>query len=236
MLFALYSEKQGDAQLFMHCLSACFLPFDAYALPGRGSDEDADICFPVSWNGPGSLAALPVRECRSAHGESAGDRADFCVSALPRITNSSILYLLVILPLASTRGRYAATLASLVAFFSFDFFLVPPFYSFVIYRAEEWIALVIFLVAALLTGNLAAALSQRAREALRRESETRALYHLVQSVSGEEAPEGQLRAICHAAVSVLAPLGVRDCEILAAEASPGVPSRSGQRKQGRRSG
>ena len=44
----------------------------------------------------------------------------------PRIPNISIVYLLVVLALASTRGRYAAIFASLVAFFSFDYFIVPP--------------------------------------------------------------------------------------------------------------
>ena len=64
-----------------------------------------------------------------------------------------------------TRGRYAAILASLVAFLSFDFFIVPPLYTFVIYRIEEWIALFVFLVDAILTGQLAAALRERAKEA-----------------------------------------------------------------------
>ena len=45
----------------------------------------------------------------------------------PTIPNISIVYLLVILVLASTRGRYAAILAAVIAFLSFDFFLVPPF-------------------------------------------------------------------------------------------------------------
>src|SRR5579859_2306737 len=50
----------------------------------------------------------------------------------PRIPNISLLYLLVVLTLASTRGLYAAILASVVAFLSFDFFLVPPLYTFTI--------------------------------------------------------------------------------------------------------
>src|SRR5215467_9134145 len=55
----------------------------------------------------------------------------------PTIPNISIVYLLVILLLATTRGRYAALMAAAVAFVSFDFFLVPPFYSFTISRGEE---------------------------------------------------------------------------------------------------
>src|SRR5690348_18492726 len=73
----------------------------------------------------------------------------------PRIPNISIVYLLVVLALASTRGRYASILASIVAFLTFDFFLVPPLYVFTINRIEEWIALVVFLVTAILTSQLA---------------------------------------------------------------------------------
>src|SRR6266699_3699824 len=103
----------------------------------------------------------------------------------PRIPNISIVYLLVVLALASTRGRYAAIFASLVAFFSFDFFIVPPLYTFVIARAEEWIALFVFLIDAILTGHLASALRQRAREAARRERETYMLYDLMRVTTRE---------------------------------------------------
>src|SRR5258706_16203563 len=82
----------------------------------------------------------------------------------PTISNISIVYLLVILALASTRGRYAAILASVVAFLSFDFFLVPPLYVFTINRVEEWIALFVFLVTAILTSQLAVTLRQRAEQ------------------------------------------------------------------------
>src|SRR5690348_12166382 len=44
----------------------------------------------------------------------------------PTIPNISIVYLLVILALATMRGRYASLVAAVVAFLSFDFFLVPP--------------------------------------------------------------------------------------------------------------
>ncbi len=91
----------------------------------------------------------------------------FTFHLYPRIPNISIVYLLVVIGLASTRGRYAAILASVVAFLSFDFFIVPPLYTFVIYRVEEWIALFVFLVDAILTGQLAAALRLRAKEASR---------------------------------------------------------------------
>src|SRR5260370_8766065 len=73
----------------------------------------------------------------------------------PTIPNISIVYLLVILALATTRGRYAALVAAVVAFVSFDFFLVPPFYSFTISRGEEWIPRFVFLVTVLIASHLA---------------------------------------------------------------------------------
>ena len=137
----------------------------------------------------------------------------------PRIPNISIVYLLVVISLASTRGRYASVLASLVAFFAFDYFLVPPLYVFTINRVEEWIALFVFLVTAILTSQLAVALRERAEQAARRERETRILYDLVRVATREEEPEHQLQAIVQAIVEVFASWGVRDCAVLQVDAT-----------------
>ncbi len=132
----------------------------------------------------------------------------------PRIPNISIVYLLVVLALATTRGRYAAIFASIVAFFSFDFFIVPPLYTFVMYHVEEWIALFVFLVDAILTGHLASALRQRAKSAARREHEARILYDLVRMTNREEGSARQLQVIVRAIVDVFSSWGVHDCAIL----------------------
>jgi len=132
----------------------------------------------------------------------------------PRIPNISLLYLLVILTLASTRGLYAAILASIVAFLSFDYFLVPPYYTFTIAKFDEWLALFVFLVTAIITSQLASALRQRAEQARRREHETRILYELVRATNSEEGLDSQLNIIARAVVDVFSSWGVRDCEIL----------------------
>jgi two-component system sensor histidine kinase KdpD len=132
----------------------------------------------------------------------------------PRIPNISLLYLLVILTLASTRGLYAAILASIVAFLSFDYFLVPPFYTFTIAKFDEWLALFVFLVTAIITSQLASALRHRAEQARLREHETRILYELVRATTSEESLQQQLSIIAHSVVDVFSSWGVRDCEIL----------------------
>jgi two-component system sensor histidine kinase KdpD len=137
----------------------------------------------------------------------------------PRIPNISIVYLLVVLALASTRGRFAAIQASLVAFLSFDYFLVPPLFISTINRVEEWIALVVFLVTALLTSQLAVSLRKRALEAARRESETRVLYELGRVTHRMTGPERQLHEIARHVADVLSARGVADCHILQPDAA-----------------
>lgn len=137
----------------------------------------------------------------------------------PRIPNISLAYLLVVLALASTRGLYAAVLSAIVAFLSFDFFLIQPLYTFTIARVEEWLALIVFLATAIITGQLASALRQRAELAARREYEFRVLYELVRDTAREEDLEHQLQIIARAVVEVFTSWGVVDCAVILPDAS-----------------
>ena len=132
----------------------------------------------------------------------------------PTIPDISLAYLLIVLALAGTRGLYAAVLSALVAFFSFDYFLVPPLYTFTIGRFEEWLALFVFLATAIITGQLASAMRLRAEQAGRQARETRILYELVRATNSEEDLEQQLSIVAHAIVDVFSSWGVRDCAIL----------------------
>jgi two-component system sensor histidine kinase KdpD len=132
----------------------------------------------------------------------------------PKIPNISFLYLLVVLGLATRRGLYAAVVASIIAFLSFDYFLVEPLYTFTINSFEEWLALCIFLITAIITGQLASALRQRAEQAMLRERETRVLYELVNATTSEEDLERQLDIVAHAVINNFASEGIYDCAIL----------------------
>ena len=101
----------------------------------------------------------------------------------PRIPTISFVYLLVVLALASTRGLYAASLASLLAVLAFDFFLVPPLYTFVVFKFEDLLTLCVFLVTAIMTSQLASALRRRAELASSREHELRLLYEQAQELA-----------------------------------------------------
>jgi two-component system sensor histidine kinase KdpD len=138
----------------------------------------------------------------------------YSVHLYPRIPSISLVYLVAVLALASTRGLYPAVLASVVAFFSFDFFLVQPLYTFSIARPEEWLALFIFLCTAIITGQLAAALRLRAEQAHARERETRILYELLRDTNNEEDLNHQLGVVARTVVDIFAVRGVHDCIIL----------------------
>ncbi len=101
----------------------------------------------------------------------------------PRIPTISFVYLLVVLALAGTRGLYAASLASLLAVLAFDFFLVPPLYTFVVFKFEDLLTLSVFLATAIMTSQLASALRRRAEQASSREHELRLLYEQAQELA-----------------------------------------------------
>jgi len=132
----------------------------------------------------------------------------------PTIPNISIVYLLLILLLATTRGRYAAIVAAVVAFLAFDFFLVPPLYTFVISRWEEWIALFVFLVTALITSQLTTQTRQSVEQARLREREARILYEAGRVINITDRLDEQLDSIALAFVRVFSPWGVRECALL----------------------
>ena len=137
------------------------------------------------------------------------------ISNLPtRIPDSLLIYLPVILALASTRGSYAALLAALMAFFSFDFFFVAPLYSLIIAKLADFMALIVFLVTAITTGQLTSTLRKYADQARRRERETRILYNLVQETNRVADMEQQLYVFVRSIMDVFSAWNVHDCLLL----------------------
>lgn len=138
----------------------------------------------------------------------------FVLHLYPLIHNISLLDLLIVWGLAINRGLYAALVASFIAFLSFDFFLIPPFYTLNIGQPEEWIALFFFLATAVVTGFTASKLRQSVQDANSREHESRALYVLMSATANEEDVKHQLSVVAHTIVEVFGEDGVRYCTVL----------------------
>jgi len=110
------------------------------------------------------------------------------------ITNLSMLYLVVVLATAIAFGRGPAILASVAAFLIFDWFFTQPQHTFTIADPAEWVALLLFLVTAVIAGQLAASQRQRADEAEHREREAVVLYDVVRLMSDSDSDRA-LRAV-----------------------------------------
>ena len=85
------------------------------------------------------------------------------LSARLALANIDMLYLLTVFLLALRFGRGPALLAAFLSVGLFDFFLVPPHYTFRVADSQYLITFAVMLAVALITGQLAA----RARERLR---------------------------------------------------------------------
>jgi len=97
-----------------------------------------------------------------------------------RITDNSILYVLVVVILAAVFGRGPAVATVFMALVTYDFLFVPPRRVLSIATPRETLALTISVIIALITGQLTASLRARAHEARQRERESRILAQLVQ--------------------------------------------------------
>src|SRR5438105_4879226 len=89
--------------------------------------------------------------------------------------NTSMLYLIVVLAVASRFGHWPAVAASLGAFVTFNWFFVEPRHTFAVSEPEEWVTLIVFLLTAIITGGLAAGQRRRAEESEEREREAHIL-------------------------------------------------------------
>lgn len=94
------------------------------------------------------------------------------------VPNAEMLYILAVLSLAALFGRGAAVMAAVLAFLASNFFFTVPLYTFHVADPREWLALGVLLLTAIVTGQLAASLRDRARLAEAREREVTALYEL----------------------------------------------------------
>jgi K+-sensing histidine kinase KdpD len=87
-----------------------------------------------------------------------------------------IAYLIPVIVAATQWGIWPATLASVAGMAAADFFFFAPLYSFRVEDPEEAVDLLLFLVVALVSSNLAARLRRETETLRRRENEIQHLY------------------------------------------------------------
>lgn len=106
------------------------------------------------------------------------------LTALTPIPNLSILFLVAVVMMAVNFGIWPAIYASVLSFFTFNFFFIPPLYNFTIAEPYELLALVVFLVVAVITSALGGRVREQATVAAGRMRATRRLYEFTRRLSG----------------------------------------------------
>ena len=106
------------------------------------------------------------------------------LTTLTPIPNLSMVFLLAVLVTAMNVGMWPAIFASVLSFLAYNFFFIPPIYTFTIAEPYELLALVIFLVVAVISSAMAGRVREQARIAAARVRAMRRLYEFTKRLSG----------------------------------------------------
>ncbi|MGA4237327.1 DUF4118 domain-containing protein [Ralstonia nicotianae] len=99
------------------------------------------------------------------------------------LANIVMLFLAAVVAVAMRHGRGPAALASVLSVALFDFFFVPPRYSFAVSDVQYLLTFAVMLAVGLLVGQLTAGLREQAEAAVQREAAARALYEAARELS-----------------------------------------------------
>jgi len=114
-----------------------------------------------------------------------------------------VIFMTAVVIVAARQGNLAAIIASILGFFSYDFFFVDPRRTFTITDRSEVLTLCLFLVASLITGNLAARLRHRVRVQTEIADRTNKLYDFSRKVAAAAQRDDLIWAVVsHVAVSL----------------------------------
>ena len=110
-------------------------------------------------------------------------------------TAIALAFLIAVLFASAYWGLRYAVVLSIVATACFNFFFLPPLYTFTIADPQNWVALIAFLVTALVAGNLSERARREAEDAKRRRHEVERLYALSQQLLTTENLVSLLNAL-----------------------------------------
>jgi two-component system, OmpR family, sensor histidine kinase KdpD len=87
------------------------------------------------------------------------------------VLSLGVLYVFAVLPVAVAWGLVYAVPVSVASMLAFNWFFLPPTHTFALRDSENWFALAVYLVTAVVVSDLAARARRRAAEAEQRERE-----------------------------------------------------------------
>jgi two-component system sensor histidine kinase KdpD len=116
------------------------------------------------------------------------------LTALLPLPNLSMIFLTAVLFSGGLFGTRAAVIASFASFAAYNFFFIPPLYTFTVAQPEELFALLIFLAVAVLTGSLAGRVRDQRQGVIRNVQVMQSLYDYSRKLSGASSVDDVLWA------------------------------------------
>lgn len=107
----------------------------------------------------------------------------------------SVLYLLVVLPVAVVWGTGLALITSVLCVVVYGYLFVPPFQSYPVANSEDIVALAVFMLTAVVVGQLAARLRGAVRAAERLTEEHSALRQVATLIARSGPPQEVFEAV-----------------------------------------
>jgi two-component system sensor histidine kinase KdpD len=113
------------------------------------------------------------------------------------LPNLSLIFLTAVLISAVTRGAGTAIIAAFVSFLAYNFFFIPPIYTFTVAEPHELFALLIYLLVAVFTGGLAGRVSEQSQAARKRVSTIQSLIDIARKLSATASLEDALYVVAY---------------------------------------
>lgn len=114
----------------------------------------------------------------------AGVGLGYLVDLWRRLPNLSMIFLVPVVFCAVRFGLRSAIMASVLSFLAFDFFFTEPLYEFRISQREDFLALLAFLVVAVITGTLASRLRAQSQSLRARAQASQSLFEFSRNIAG----------------------------------------------------
>ncbi|APH55967.1 Sensor protein kdpD [Granulibacter bethesdensis] len=164
----------------------------------RSRDDDQDVVTPFA---PEPRQAMPYVSSTLIIGVATG--AAMLLRQILEVGNVSLTFLTAILWVAVAYGLWPSLWASVLGMLCFNFFFLPPLYTFTIAAPENVVAMFFFLTTALIASHLGARVRNQAVVARHRADITQSLYQFNRRLSGIVTLEDLLWTACHQIATAL---------------------------------
>ena len=125
------------------------------------------------------------------------------------VLSLGVLYLFAVLPVAVLFGLAYAVGVSVLSMLAFNWFFLPPTHTFSLRESENWVALAVYLLTAIVVSELAARARRRAADAEQREREASVLARASAALLQAEDVPSQIAVIADDAARALGVVGGR---------------------------